>query len=336
MKINRIQLLEVLQAVKPAVASKEILEQSTHVCFDKNIVRAYNDKLAITAQFKTKLKGTISASQLISLLEKLPVKKIKFKFDKANSMLNISTKNITAAIKLDTKIKLPVLDLSKLEKWKSLPKNFCSALSFSIFSASRNMGKLELTGIYVGGKQVISCDNFRATKVELEEKIEVPFLIPSSSAIELVKYSPVKYISQNGWLHFKCKKDITFSCRTIEGKYPVESVLKLFRKSGKKVNLPIHFEQVIDRIQVLIDTDFEQDKTISLHFVNNQLICKGQGTLGWIEERIDLNYQNKEIEVHVHPQFLIEILKHLKEIDIDKSLIYFKGDNFEHIISTVT
>lgn len=335
MKINRVRLLKVLQAVKPAISSKEILEQSTHICFDENIIRAYNDSLAITAQFETGLKGTISAIQLISLLEKLPSKKIKFKFDKINDMLNITAKNIKAAIKLETKIKLPILDLSKLKKWEVLPAGFCSALSFAIFSASRNMGRVELTGIYIEGKQMVSCDNFRATKVQLKEGIEIPLLIPSSAAVELVKYNPIKYISQDDWLHFKCKKNIVFSCRTIEGKYPIESILKLFKKSGKKVNLPAHFEQVINRAQVLTDSDFEQDKTISLCFTNNRLICKGKGTLGWIEETIDLNYQDKEIEVHVHPQFLIEILKHLKEIDIDKSLIYFKGDNFEHVISTV-
>lgn len=336
MKVNRVKLLNVLQAMKPAIASKEILEQSTHICFDGDIVRAYNDSIAITAEFETGIKGTISALQLISLLDKIPTKKVKLEFNKENNMLGIITKNIKAAIKLETEIKLPILDLSKLKKWQFLPKDFCSALSFAIFSASQNMGQLELTGIYIEEKEVISCDNFRATKVRLKEKIESPLLIPSLAAIQLIKYNPIEYICQDTWLHFKCKDNIIFSCRTIEGKYPIESILKLFKKSGKKINLPVHFERVIDRIQVLVDPDFEQDKVISLCFTQNQLICKGEGGFGWVEETIDLEYQDKEIKVQVHPQFLIEILKHLKEIDINESLIYFKGENFEHVISTVS
>lgn len=336
MRINKVKLLSILQAMKPAIASKEILEQSTHICFDKNIIRAYNDRISIMAPFETGLSGTVNAAKLISLLEKIPRKKIKLKFNKVNKMINISVKNIKAAIKLETEIKLPTLELPKIKEWNVLPKDFCSAISFASFSAGKNMGREELTGIYIFGNQVVSCDSFRATKIKLKKKIESPLLIPASSAIELVKYFPIEYVSENGWLHFKCKKEVIFSCRSIEEKYPIESILKLFKKSGEKIKLPDYFEKVIERIQVLVDPDFEQDKEIFLRFANNQLVCKGEGTLGWIKETIDLNCSNKEIEVQVHPQFLLEILKHLKEIDIDETLIYFKGDNFEHIISTVS
>lgn len=334
MKINRKKLLDALKRIQPAVANKPIIEQTDSVCFEKEAIRAYNDFVAITIPIKTNIEGGIQANRLISLLDKMTTKKVKLNPDKANNMLNIETKRIKASIRFDRQIKLPIV-APKNAKWAKLPSDFCPSVLFASFSASRTMAMPVLSGIYIEKDIVLSFDNFRATKVKIKEQIESPILIPAIAAIELVKYNPTLYTSHNNWLHFKNDQDSIFSCRAIEGDYPKKSILKLFEDSDRKIKLPNDFGKIIDRIQVMVDSEFDQDRIVNIKFKKGEIVCKGEGTLGWIEERIVCDYSGENISIQVHPEFLIQILEHLEEIDINKNLLYFKGENFEHAISRV-
>ena len=43
MKINRSKLLDILQIIKPGLANKEIVEQSTHFIFSGENISTYNE-----------------------------------------------------------------------------------------------------------------------------------------------------------------------------------------------------------------------------------------------------------------------------------------------------
>src|SRR5580765_1875493 len=75
---NRKKLLDTLVLVKPAISSKDIIEQFTNIWFDGENIAASNDLgMGILAPFKTEFKGGVKGTQLIGLINNMKVKDIE-------------------------------------------------------------------------------------------------------------------------------------------------------------------------------------------------------------------------------------------------------------------
>lgn len=329
MKIKRKDLVDVMARVKPGLSSKEIIEQSSHFIFDGDTIRTNNDRVTITEQFECPIQGAVQADQLYAFLNKLTEEEIHVEYD--DGLLEIKAGKTKAEIRVDEEIKLPSIDLSKLKRWNKLPEDFNQAMSFCSFSASKNMIVPALTCLYIKDDLMLSCDNFRATKWKMKSKVKDSFLLPADSASDLFKYSPGKYILDNGWIHFSVNDGKTiFSCRTIGGQYP-EVILDYFDIKGKSVFLPDGFEKIIERVSVFCQEDFEKDYAIELKFNKGAVTVYAEGIIGKAQELCKIDFKD-ELSVKVHPQNFVEILKYLKEMIICENSLLFKTDNFDHIV----
>jgi len=330
--INREKLIEVLTKVKPGLASREIIEQSSHFIFEEDRIWTYNDQIAISQGFKSHLVGAVKADEFYKLLNKLEDDELLI--DTQKGEFCVQGKTVTANIKIDSDIKLQPIQAPGINSkdWQALPEDFNNSISLCLFSASRNMIRPELTCLYVTGKTIFSTDTFRATKKEMKSKVKTDFLLPANAAKELVKYNVYKIFTETeGWLHFTNKEHTMFSCRVYADiKYP-QKIWDFFDINGKEIKLPDSFEKIINRVSTLVDSDFDLDRFITLTIKANKLICYGQGSCGSISEKVDIDYGRKEISVKVHPTFLEEIVKQLNSVIIGERLL-FKGKDFEHAI----
>jgi hypothetical protein len=78
MKIPRIEFLEALNTVKPALASKDLIEELTLLWFDGKTVMAYNDaELGIQVPLGVDFKGGVRGSLLLGLLSNSRAKEIE-------------------------------------------------------------------------------------------------------------------------------------------------------------------------------------------------------------------------------------------------------------------
>ena len=330
--IKREELIDALTKVKPGIANKEIIEQSSHFIFEEGRVWTYNDQIAISQEFQSHLAGAVKADEFYKLLNKLEDDDLGISVQAGE--FSIQGKTVTAKIKIDPEIKLQPIQAPGInsKNWQILPEDFNDSISLCLFSASRNMIRPELTCLYVTGKTVFSTDTFRATKREMQSKVKEDFLLPAIAAKELIKYNVYKvFTDTEGWLHFTNKEHTMFSCRTFaDVKYP-EKIWDFFDIKGEKINLPDSFEQVIDRVATLVTADFDLDRFVDLTIEDGVLTCKGKGPHGSVSETVDINYNGKDIDVKVHPDFLMEILKQLDSMTIGERLL-FQGENFEHAI----
>jgi len=72
MNIQKEQLKKALETVKPGLAGKEIIEQSTSFAFMGDRVVTYNDEISISHPVEgLNLTGAIRAEELYQLLSKL-------------------------------------------------------------------------------------------------------------------------------------------------------------------------------------------------------------------------------------------------------------------------
>jgi DNA polymerase III sliding clamp (beta) subunit (PCNA family) len=328
-KLNRQSFIDALSKVKPGLANKEIVEQSTHFIFDNDKVWTYNDQITIMQNFQSGLKGAVKADNFFKLLNKIPDEEISMSSEEGK--IKISGKKIKANIKIDPDIKIQPIPVAGIndKRWEDLPENFGEAIAFSAFSASRNMIRPELTCLYVTGEYVIGCDTFRGTKYKLKSEMKQTFLLPATAAIDLAKYNPYKVlVDEAGWLHFVNRESTTFSCRTYDIEYP-EQIWKFFEVEGEEIILPEGFIDAVSRAEVLLTADFDLDRIVTLAIGDNQVICSSEGNYGDFEETADIKYDGEKLEIKVHPILLGEILKHLATVIVGDRLL-FKGENFDH------
>ena len=79
MKISRVELLEALEKVKPGLANKELIEQSTSFAFIGDRVVTYNDEISVSHTVKglENMRGAIKAKTLYEFLARVKDRKLR-------------------------------------------------------------------------------------------------------------------------------------------------------------------------------------------------------------------------------------------------------------------
>ena len=168
MGINIKEFLKVLSAVKPALANKEILEQSTNFIFlDENVI-TYNDEIMISHPFESDFAGAVHAENLYSLLSKIKEEGVEVE-QVENELLfsGIKTK-FKSGIVCETEIKLPISEIKIPDRMRKIPDGFLEAIKFTSVSVSQDASRPELTCIHFTSEYIESCDNFRLTRYQLK------------------------------------------------------------------------------------------------------------------------------------------------------------------------
>jgi len=319
----------------PGISKREIVEQTTHFNFTRTHIWADNDEIAVSQKFESGINGSIKAQEFYDLINKLPFDEI-FIEQEENKIKITDGQRFEASIKTVETIRQQNANPPEVnsKKWMKLPENFTKAATFCVFSASRNMQQPELCCIWFVQDDdqafAISCDGYRGTMFELKGKVEKDFLLPASVAKHMNTYNPTKYMVEENWMHFINNEHTVLSCRIIAGEYP-EEAWDFFDVTGEKVQLPSGIIDVVKRAETLVAAEFDQDRVISLTFSDGELLCKGEGPLGSVKEKIEVPYKGDKTEIKVHPTLFADIAKYQSEVELGERL-KFTAEDFVHCV----
>ena len=328
MKINREELLKVLDAVAPGLATKKLIEQTQSFIFKDGFVMTYNDEISIRHSFTGPFEGAVKAAELHQLLNK--TKEEELEFEATQNELLIKGKRTWAGIRLEEKISLPVGDMELPSEWFNVPSDMIEGMKFAMFSISKDMSKPIFTCLHCEGSTITSCDRFRLTEFTMSNPVEKPFLIHNSSASRLVKYDPEKYGMTQGWIHFKMKDEVIFSCRAFGGKFPnVEQVKKV---EGFEITFPSKLKEMIERAQIFAASKGARIK-VKLDKGEVQIGSECDG--GWLKEITRTDYKGEMISFIIDPQFFLDALELMPTITIGNASrnMKMKGENFIHVVA---
>ncbi len=333
MKIKRDGFVAALSEVLPGLSEKAIVEQTDHFILDGDYIRTSNDEIAVSFPFHTGFSLAVKGDEFFRLISKINSEEIEL--DVEEGALHISAGKTEAVMVISKEIKGSVIIRSR--RWYDLPKNFSDAMRFCSFSSGENVGSgLQiLNNLWIKDQYVISSDRLRVSKYEMDSKVTTEFLLPTPAAQGLVKVEPISYAVEDAWIHFKNKAGAIFSSRVVEGEYP-EEVWGLFTRKGDSVLVPEGLSESIDRAQIFSKEVVGGDDLVRVKIDSKagRLFCRGEGSLGWIEEELKTDFK-KDLEFKVSPEHFIEILEYVKEMLVSDDKIYFSGPNFEHVISLV-
>jgi DNA polymerase III sliding clamp (beta) subunit (PCNA family) len=330
MKINKSDLQNALEIVRPGLANRELIEQSTSFAFMENRVVTYNDEISISHQIEgLEITGAVNATELYNLLAKL--KKEEIELEVNESELQLKCGRAKASFTLQSEIKLPIGDIGKIGKWKTIPDDLLKAMEFVMGSASKDNSKPVLTCVHVNKTGFVEAsDSFRILKMTLNTELPVgTFLIPASSVSKVVKLNPVQIAEGNGWVHFKIEKETTISCRIFaDDSFPDTSTF--FEINGTKITLPERTQEVLDKASVFCSKGLWED-TVDITLEEGLFKVQSKSESGCFEEECRMRYNGEPVTFSISPLMLKDILGQTLDCTIAKNRLMFAKENWIYL-----
>lgn len=332
MKINKKELLNALEIVRPGLAGKEIIEQATSFAFLKGKVVTYNDELSLSHPIKgLDLTGAIQADNLYKFLGK--IKKDDIEFELKGNEIILTTGRAKAGLTLQAEIKLPLEEVSGKKIWYDLPENFNKFVSFAMSSCSRDMSRPIITCVHITKEGIVEAsDSYRITRCDLKDQMPIDdFLLPANVAVNVVKLQPTKIAEGKGWVHFQTEEETIISCRIFEDKYPDTS--PYLKVKGIKIAFPQTINEVLDRAMVFSKREHLLDEVVIITLDNRKLIISAKSDSGWFEEDVNFKYEGDKIIFSITPHLLKGILSETGEcvLDSEKTKLMFEGENWKYM-----
>jgi len=330
--ISRTGFLKVLEKVKPGLASKDIIQQATDVILNEGEVSTYNDFVLVSCLFNTGIVGAVKAKELFQMLQRMQGEDVSLEAVQEGLMLRCG--KARACIMMDPEITLPLPDLAAMddaEGWTQIPDGLMDAVKFCLFSASRDLSRGVLTCIHVDMDMVESCDNFRATRRDVEGSTMEELLIPVRAAEDLVKYAVTEVLVEEAWLYFRNADGLIFACRRMDGDWP--DISGPFEIEGASLTLPDGFKEVVERAGVLAQAEFDADRRVEVRVVKKVMQIRSGGPAGRFEEDIALDkYKGPDLRFIVHPGDFADVLGLSLDMVVGEQWLKFSGEGFQHVV----
>lgn len=330
MKIKKQDLQTALEIVKPGLAGKEIIEQSTSFAFMDGMVVTYNDEISVSHPVPgLDLRGAVRSEELYQFLNK--VSKDEIELDITENEVILKAGRAKAGLRLQQEIVLPLDEISDGGDWIPLPEDFLAALAFVRDSCSQDHSRPVLTCIHVNGQTVEGSDGYQIMKYNLSEPLDVQgILIPAASSKELAKVKPTHLSLGDGWIHFKNQADTMFSCRVLEEQYP--NTEPHMQVKGTKITFPKRMTEILERARIFTKQEHQIDETMEIALSGGRILVKGSNEYAWFEEDAKAKFkEGKEASFHITPALLNSILNRSNTCKLGKDKIKFIGQNWEYI-----
>ena len=332
MKIRKEELQQALSIVKPGLAGKELIEQTTSFAFIGGCVITYNDEISIQHPVPSlkDLTGAVYADELYKILSKLKGDEIELSF--SDSEILLESGRTKAGMTLQTEIKLPLTqEIKEKGKWFSLPTKFTEYLQFAISSCSKDQSQLILTCIHVDESGIVEAsDGYRLTRCTLGEEMPVEtFLLPASSAVEVIRINPTEISYGKGWIHFKTPENTILSCRIVEDVYP--NTTHLLKVEGERLILPSSLGEALDRANVFAKREHTIQETVEIELLKNRLKVGSRSETGWFEEQLNIKYDRPSISFLITPYLLKGVLNETDGCIYNETRLKFEGEGWVYI-----
>ena len=331
MIIKRQELQEALEIVKPGLANKELIEQSTSFAFIGGRVVTYNDEISISHPVPgLELEGAIEADNLYKFIKRIKGDEIDLTVTGKEVLLTCG--KAKAGFTLQTEIKLPLKEeITSKGKWKELPEKFVKQLNFSMIAFTRGISRGVLICAHVNKDGFIeSADGYRLVRCELGEEMPVnTFLIPVNSAAEMLRLNPVQIAEGKGWMHFKTEESTVISCRLFsEDEFPNSTAL--INIKGERLVFPESTSEVLQKAMVFSKRDRLLEENVDILIQNNRLTVEAKSDTGWFREEI--NFKHPEtLLFSITPYLLVSILEETKVCELTGDKIKFQGEDWVYV-----
>lgn len=329
-EINKNELLRALEAVKPGLASSEIIEQSTSFAFLKNKVVTYNDEISVSYPVTNlNLTGAVKAEDLYSLVSKLRNETLTMEV--VDNEVRIVSGRSKAGLRLEEKVKLPLDEIDPVEDFKTLPEDFIDNLVIAMSCAAKTISEPILRCVHITPEGIFeSSDRYRLLKIKgTKIPIEESFLIPAKEAETVVKFIPTKIAVTSNWIHFTKENGALLSCRLVHEKFP--SLVELLEFDGVTFDLPKNINSLLDRASVFTKRPAYIEESVLIKISAKNFKIRSENQTAWYEESTKTEYDGEEMIFGISPYLLKFVIDKQKSCIKEDNKIKVEGDNWTYV-----
>jgi DNA polymerase III sliding clamp (beta) subunit (PCNA family) len=332
MIIEKNTLKYALETVKPGLANKEVIEQSTSFAFIDGKVVTYNDEISVSHPIDLDITGAIQAEALYKYISK--VKETEIELSVVESELVLKCGRAKSGFALSTEIKLPIdEELSEKSTWHEIPNNFLEHLLFASKVCSKNSYDNKLTCVHVDAENGIieASDNYRIAHCHIPKIPIQPFLLPFTSASIIFQSYPLQIAEGKGWIHFKNDDGTIVSCRTFDEKYVDTSNFFKKKKGALTVTFPDSLKEVIDRAVIFAKRDNAIEESVTIELSDKKVMVQSKSDTNWFKETIPFKHKGDAVTFSVTPYLLQDILLKMNSCSLVNNLLIFEGTDWTYV-----
>lgn len=330
-RVNRGEFLQRLEAVVPGLSVKGILEQSASFVFREGMVITFNGEVACRAKsgLPDDFTGAVVAKPLLSMLHELPEDVLDI--SPTTDKFWVYGVGKRTAIRMDTKILLPISKVEKPEGWKKLPEDFGEAVAIVQECAGKDESKTAMTCLHIHPKWIEACDNYQLTRYRMKMPLDKPILVKRDSVKHVSALDMTKFCETKAWIHFRNPTGLVLSCLRYVNDFPDMAAL-LKDDDGRPTKLPPRLSDTAKRAAIL-SSEIKDENELLITLKHGQMFVRGVGTSGFHEECPKLPYDGPEMTFQISPKLLIEITKRHTECTVSPMRMMVNGGRWKYVTS---
>jgi len=324
MKTCRKTLAAALSAVSAGVSDQEVIEQTSSFAFVDGRVHSFNDEVSVSCPVDLDIEGAVSAKELTALVSRLKTDEVEFVVK--GGELRLKSSRAKAGLRLESEILIPLDDMDIPTKWMKLPEDFCKGLKACMSSVSRDQSKPILMCIHIDDDSVESSDNARITRYTMDgSAFKSPVLIPAKTAKLLITNKPLSCGKSKGWLHFRNKQKLVFSCRYLDEQFV--NIDNFITEDGVDVEFPDTLRDILDRASAI-----NNGERVLVLLSKNLITIKAVGAAGWFEESAKVAYDEEPVGFEIEPEYLSQMIKMDADVILTAGTLEFSTDDSIHVV----
>jgi len=329
MKINREEMLKVLESITPGLATKEMFEQSSCFAFEDGKVITFNDELCCMRDSPLKINGAVKAAPLLNLMRKLNDEVVDVDVDKNQMKVSAGGRKVEFA--MEAEVMLPYSSVDTPEDWDDVNPEFFDAVESVNLCAGTDESEFELTCIHIHPDFVEACDRFRIERYELETGIDEETLVRSTTLKSIVGFGFTKMSKTGSWLHFKNPAGLVVAVRRFLDDY--KNLDAFLQDSGSnQLSLPGNLSDAISNAEIFSSEHSVNYLTVQLK--TNVMMITGKGPSGRYRERKKVVYEGPDEQFQIVPKMLLAISEKGNKCRIGNGKLFSEGEKSKHVVCT--
>lgn len=335
--MKRSDLVSALKLLLPGIdTGVPLLEGADTFMFSQKWITSNNGRIFVAYPFDAiEVEGGFKAIEFYRVLEKLEGDELTLTVNE--DVLEVECGNTNISMYL---VPLPHhAELDVPTEWIPVPSNFMEAIKLCSISVVSNPILGILSGLYVSGKNMLTCDNSRASWFDLAEPMK-DFVITAEAAKHIAKFDIVEYNVGESEIAFKTKEGVIYSCSNVPGEYPSEGIKALFvAEMGEPYLLPKALGEALERASLFafVGEGGSEYVSISLDKNKQNLIVKGEKKFGAFKEKVKVDSNFPDGTLYLNPKFLASILEITNEMyDVGNKQVVFQLGDFRHLVCLVS
>ncbi len=325
-RIDRMELLQRLEAIQPGLSPRDIVEQSSCFVFKDGLIQTYNDEIACRIKSPFKFTGAVTAAPLLAILNKL--KEDDVEVEPTEEELLIIGKKRRAGIRMDAEITLPIDSVEKPKKWRPIHEDFVEAISIVHECAGTNQEEFALTCVHIHPKYIEACDNHQLTRYRISSGVTVAALVRRDAIKHIISLDMTEFAETETWIHFRNPTGLMLSCRRFIEEFP--NLSPILKVEGEPTTLPKGLADAADKAEVFSKENAD-DNQVMVELRPGKLRIKGTGTSGWYSEVKKLKYNGKAISFQISPRLLMELTKRHNECLVSEERLKVDGGKWVYV-----